>query len=129
MIINGTKKNIQDILSSSFIEYASQTSKSIKNNGKDISLKKHNCSKNFDLFNKYLNRYSIINDKLNNEINNSFSIYNLPNNFSVIRGKNLREKILDFTNQLKNNNNSFVNRLISNYNNIYQINIFHLLIK
>ena len=114
---NEIKKNMQDILSTSFIEYTSQTSKSIKSYGKDISLKKNTSSKNFDLFNKYMNRYSIINDKLNKEINNSFSIYNLPNNFSIIRGKNLREKIFDFTNQLKNNNNSFVNRPISKYNN------------
>ena len=76
-----------------------------------------------------MNRYSIINDKLNKEINNSFSIYNLPNNFSVIRGKNLREKILDFTNQLKNNNNSFVNRPISNYNNNISNEYFSLINK
>jgi hypothetical protein len=114
---NEIKKNMQDILSSSFIEYTSQTSKSIKSYGKDISLKKHNNSKLFDIFNKNINRYSVINDKFNNDINKSFNIYNIPNNFSITRGKNLKEKIFDFTNQLKSNNNSFVNRPISKYNN------------
>ena len=36
------KRNMQDIISSSFIEYGSQTSKSFKSYGKEISLKKHN---------------------------------------------------------------------------------------
>ena len=111
------KRNMQDIISSSFIEYGSQTSKSFKSYGKEISLKKHNSSKMFDLFNKKMNRYSEINDKFNNDRNNSFNIYNIPNNFSITRGKNLKEKIFDFTNQLKNNNNSFVNRPISKYYN------------
>ena len=68
------------------------------------------------------NNFKINLDTLNREINNSFNPYNKPNKFKYKNnGKNIKEKIFDFTNELKTNN-SFVNRPITNYSNNLNLN-------
>ena len=109
--INDKKNNVQDF-TSSFNEFLFQKSNSKLDNKKlknyIINLKKNSNSKNYDLFYKKMNKYNFDNS-INKEINNSL---NISNTFNKSKVKKLKEKINNFTKELKNNN-SFINRPIS----------------
>ena len=109
--INDKKNNVQDF-TSSFNEFLFQKSNSKLDNKKlknyIINLKKNSNSKNYDLFYKKMNKYNFDNS-INKEINNSLNISNTLNKSKV---KKLKEKINNFTKELKNNN-SYINRPIS----------------
>ena len=114
--INDRKNNVKDFISSSFNEigYKKTNSNLVNKQLKNyiINLKKNYSSKNFDLFYKKMNHN--FHNSSNKEINNSLNSSNL---FSKIKVKKLKEKIKNFTKELKNNN-SFINRPISyNLNN------------
>ena len=117
--INERKNNIKDFISSSFnndFGYQNTNSKLVNKKFKKyiINLKKNYSLKNFDLFNTKMNNFD---NTSNKEINNSLTISNKLNKIKV---KKLKDKINNFTQQLKNNS-SFINRPISYNlnNNIY----------
>ena len=117
------KQNNKDTISNYQIDFSLQsTNNKYDNNYKEKKLRKNNSLKNIVFSNKMNNNFKINLDTLNREINNSFNPYNKPNKFKYKNnGKNIKEKIFDFTNELKTNN-SFVNRPITNYSNNLNLN-------
>lgn len=117
------KQNNKDTISNYQIDFSLQsTNNKYDNNYKEKKLRKNNSLKTIVFSNKMNNNFKINLDTLNREINNSFNPYNKPNKFKYKNnGKNIKEKIFDFTNELKTNN-SFVNRPITNYSNNLNLN-------